>query len=130
MRKEKVSKIANADPGKREKSSIVREIIVESFLIALSKTANFVNIKACFRATGISPSDLEAPLSSQFALEAPDPQLIQGIGRGNDLNSQELTSEQGLNFLAHKVRNRSVQEGDFIINYKKVLSDLRAKSAC
>jgi hypothetical protein len=87
------------DPAKREKSEVLREIMVQSFLVGLEKGATFANIMSGFLKSGLCPVDRSVPLSSQFATTPPDPEIYQTINTGCEVGNRELTSPENLAFL-------------------------------
>jgi hypothetical protein len=99
-----LGRLMAADPEKREKSELLREVMVESFLVALEKGATFENIISGFRKSGIFPLERSVPLSSQFATAAPDPEIFRTINTGTEVGNKELTSTEGLEFLRNIAR--------------------------
>jgi hypothetical protein len=57
-----------ADTAKREKLAILRDIMVESFLNALSKEATPSNIQTGYAASRVYPYNSQTPLESHDAI--------------------------------------------------------------
>jgi hypothetical protein len=92
-------RIGALDPTQRLKAATIRDVAVGSFLAALSKGASSANIEAGFRKTGVIPRDVEAALHSPYVEDVEtEKTLVGNILQGNF----ELTSDQGLEFLARR----------------------------
>jgi hypothetical protein len=108
---QKLHTINEADPAKREKSSLLRKLLVTAFIDALQKSATVSNIKAGFKSAGMSPWDPSRPLESEFAAAPPDPAIYILTPSECDVGCKVLTSSEGLEFLCNQTRGHRIVAG-------------------
>lgn len=110
--RKRLYKLMNLDPKKREKSEVLRYIMVESFLCALEKASTIGNVRSSFKKCGIFPFDPSVPLSSQYVTQ-PVATIYEDIQPREDLaNNKLLTSDEGLDFLAKVSLKRGILLSD------------------
>jgi hypothetical protein len=112
----RLQEIMKVDPHKREKSLLLREIMVKAFLDGLTKAATISNAYSGFRSAGFCPMNPSAPLQSQFAVETPDPAIFSTVSTGKEVGSRILTSPEGLDFLYRANKEGEPTEDDYTIN--------------
>jgi hypothetical protein len=88
------------------------EILVGSFLDALSKFPALATAQSKFASSGMWARDLLRPLGSQCAMSDPDPTVYQSAGLGSNVNEMVLTS-------------KLAEEADYLVNNADVLRRLQ-----
>ena len=99
----------------------MRKLMIESFIDAACKSCTPTNIVHAFNKCGISPFDPIIPLSSDYAMDQFDSNLIPPQG-------EWLNSEENLQKLYMKEYNKPFNPNEFQINFQVLMSELKSAS--
>jgi hypothetical protein len=107
-RDRRISWFTDANPGERDKTQILRRILIRSFTNGSHRGTTSASIVCEFRATGIMPFNLGIPLESQFAINPIDPRSFTIHHTGAEINETILMFSSGLDFLCRHELMRSM----------------------
>jgi hypothetical protein len=120
----RMPQITAADPARRERTAIIRRVLVESFLNALRAAAIPANAKKRFEHAGIVSFNPARPLESQYAMTIPEPGLRKVVSRNMDISEVVLTFPDGLQKLCRHERARDIIDDDYAVDYRNVWQNL------
>jgi hypothetical protein len=112
----RVQQFGEAFPGDMNKTQLLRQILVDSFINAVHRGATPANIVAGFQKTGIIPFNPMIPLESQYAMDPPNLRLFHTVRTGSEVNEMVLTFQEGLDFLCRREQGRSLRDDDYDLN--------------
>lgn len=101
----------------------LRDSLIKSFINSMRKSATIDNIQSGFKKSGIIPIDVNKPLSSEYAM------LQNDNTQNNDLlRNYWLNSTDNLKELFYRENGRMPNEGDYSINLREIVKDLKEAS--
>jgi hypothetical protein len=86
------------------------------------------NIRTGFRQSGVIPLQPMVPLSSQFAVDPPEPGLYRTVNTTAEINEMVLTWPDGLQKLAQIELKRPFRQEDEGVDYRRTWENLWNKT--
>ena len=105
----------------KQTSRELRDSLIRSFITAMRKSTSIENIQSGFRKSGIVPTDVNQPLSSEFAQETHH-------NSNNLLKNYCLNTESALKELFEHENGHPPREEDFTVNLKEIAKSIKESS--